>query len=65
MLVQMLVLNTTAQVPVREILRSKESKKLSQVPAEDEPRKNSLDGLGEENTECDQDFCDRQVYHTR
>lgn len=49
MLVQMLVLNTTAQVPVREILRSKESKKLSQVPAEDEPRKNSLDGLGEEN----------------
>lgn len=60
----MLVLNTTAQVPVREILRSKESKKLPQVPAEDEPRKSSLDGLGGENTACGQDFCGRQVYHT-
>lgn len=38
MLVQMLVLNTTAQVLFREILKSKESKKVSQVPTEDEPR---------------------------
>lgn len=39
MLVQMPVLHTAAQVHVREILKSKESKKLSQVPAEDEPRR--------------------------
>lgn len=46
MLVQMLVLHTTAQVHVREILKSKESKKLSQVPAEDEPRRIVWMGLG-------------------
>lgn len=62
MLVQMLVLHTTAQVHVREILKSKESKKLSQVPAEDEPRRIVWMGLGKK-TACDQDFCGRQVYH--